>query len=70
MPRRSERVGRGHRALRDARAAGRVNEAVGQALGVAAARSCRHAHERSATSACAQPLAMLDVALRAAQPVR
>ena len=46
----------------------RVNEAVAKKLGVAAAALVPAAHETIGDLGVAQPLAMLDVALRAAQP--
>ena len=46
----------------------RVNEAVAKRIGVPAAALVSTAHETVGDLGCAQPLAMLDVALRAAAP--
>lgn len=46
----------------------RVNEAVARRLGIPAAALVSPAHESAGDLGCAQPLAMLDAALRAAAP--
>ena len=46
----------------------RVNDAVAKRLGIAPTASVSAEHETVGDLGCAQPLAMLDIALRAAAP--